>query len=209
MGCTFKFIQLHHRELEWSYVVYDVWHVVDLTDILYSLSTIVIFEWKLQWKLFTWKLWNIPQIKYVSIKFIALYIYSIFKNIKISNNYLMKHEITLQIFISFNSKFHRLIKCDDRFVYYIIFTLWKLWSYRLVSIFLGFASEASSVSYFTLYLDESCFSFTNRRDFRKMIENQRPSQPKVNISPCSSKDNIFALYIPLLRHCSGNFITLW
>lgn len=59
-------------------------------------------------------------------------------------------------------------------------------SYRLVSISLGFASEASSVSYFTLYLDESCFSFTNRRDFRKMRENQRPSQPKVNISPCSS-----------------------
>lgn len=59
-------------------------------------------------------------------------------------------------------------------------------SYRLVSISFGFASEASSVSYFTLYLDESCFSFTNWRDFRKMIENQRPNQPKVNIPPCSS-----------------------
>lgn len=130
VGCTFKFIQLHHRELEWSYVVYDVWHVVDLTDILYSLSTIVIFEWKLQWKLFTWKLWNIPQIKYVSIKFIALYIYSIFKNTKISNNYLMKHEIILQIFISTNSKFHQLIKYDDRFVYYIILTLYLIALYR-------------------------------------------------------------------------------
>lgn len=67
---------------------------------------------------------------YVSIKFIALYIYSNLKNTKISIKNLIRHEIILQMFISSDLKFHQFIKCDDRFVHYIIFTLYLIALYR-------------------------------------------------------------------------------
>lgn len=134
------------------------------------------------------------------MKFIALYIRNIFKNTKISNNYLVKHEIILQIFISFNSEFRQFIKFDHRFVYYIIFTFV---SYRLVSISLGFASIL-----FYFVSGRVVFLFHEPTRLSQNDRKSKAQRTKGKRFPLLYDDNIFALYITLLRHCSGNFTTL-